>query len=76
MYVSVTKAIATVPVSINLYYCNSLIYNIALKNFTIFSRVHIFLTRVFTGLTRFVYAFSTLAPLRYHISFKMCTLTY
>ena len=81
MSLSVAKTIATALVSCILYYCNSLLHNIAIKDITKLQRVQNCLARVVTRTPRFSRLVPLLKslhwlPVRYRIIFKMCTITY
>ena len=80
MSFSVAKTIATTCCS-RLDYCNSLLHNIAIKDFTKLQRVHYCLARVVTRSPRFSRSVPLLKslhwlPVRYRIIFKTCTITY
>ena len=83
MSFAVTKTIATALVNSRLDYCNSYsrYYNIALKDISKLQHVQNCLARVFTQSPRFSHSaplFKSLhwLPVRYHINFKICTITY
>ena len=81
MSFTVANTIATALVSSRLDYCNSLYYNIALKDILILQRVQNCLARVVTRSPRFSLSAPLLKslhwlPVRYRIVFKICTITY
>ena len=73
--------VSRVIVSSRLDYCNSLYHNIALKDILKLQRVQTCLARVVTRSPRFSHPLPLLKslhwfPVRYHIIFKICTITY
>ena len=80
MSLSVANTIATALVSSILDYCNSLLHNIAIKDFTKLQRVQNHLARVVTRSPRFSRSMPLLKslhwlPVRYRIIFKICALS-
>ena len=81
MTFAVPKAIAAALVSSRLDYCNSIYYNIALKDILKFQRVHNCLARVVTRSPRFSQSLPLLKaldwlPVQYRFILKICTITY
>ena len=81
MSLSVAKTIAIALVTSRLYYCNSLLHNIAIKDITKQQRVKKKLARVVTRSPRFSRSVSLLKSLhwllvRHCIIFNICTITF
>ena len=81
MSFAVAKTIATALVSSRLDYCNSLYHNIALKDISKLQHVQHCLARVVTLSPHFSHSAPLLKslnwlPVRHHIIFKICTITY